>query len=222
MSENERFLRGRVLPANVPLFPLPGVLLLPGGQLPLNIFEPRYLSMIDDALGFARLIGMVQPRGIGDGGKPPLYDIGCAGKITSFAETDDGRYLITLLGKKRFRILEELDVSTPYRRARVDWSVFPADALNDDPTTERIDRARLEAAMRRYLESEGLRTDWDAVLEAPTDALVSSLAMGCPFAPSEQQALLEAENARDRAACLIALMEMSSAGEAGGGDKTLQ
>lgn len=222
MSEHERLLRGRILPASLPLFPLSGVLLLPGGQLPLNIFEPRYLSMIDDALGGARLIGMVQPRAEAGGARPALYDVGCAGRIAGFAETEDGRYLVTLLGKKRFRIVEEMAVSTPYRRARVDWEVFPADAAADDPTTEHVDRARLEDAMRRYLESEGLKTDWDVVQEAPTEALVASLAMGCPFAPNEKQALLEAETAGDRADCLIALMEMSSASDSGGGDKTLQ
>lgn len=220
MSDKERLLRGRALPTSVPLFPLAGALLLPGGQLPLNIFEPRYLRMVDDALGGARVIGMVQPRDGAEAPRAPLYEIGCVGRISSFSESDDGRYLITLLGKKRFRIVEELRVDTPYRQAKIDCAVYPADA-GGDPTAEFVDRDRLESAMRRYLDSEGLKTDWEVVAEAPTEALVASLAMGCPFAPNEKQALLEAQNARERADCLIALMEMSSAGETDG-DPTVQ
>ncbi len=207
------------LPDTLPLFPLSGALLLPGGQMPLNIFEPRYLAMVDDALSGARLIGMIQPRnGVADG-DPPLYGVGCAGRLTGFNETEDGRYLITLTGIRRFKLSEELSADTPYRVAVPDFSPFGDDDEVDD-TAASVDRARLEAAMRQYLDAEGLKTDWDAVQEAPTEALISSLAMGCPFAPNEKQALLEADCAASRADCLIALMEMSSAGE--GGDKTLQ
>lgn len=217
MTNPQMHIRRRALPERLPLFPLVGSLLLPGGQLPLNIFEPRYLQMVDDALGGARMIGMIQPR---DGEEDaPLYGVGCAGRIISFNETEDGRYLITLTGIRRFRLLEEVQTATPYRQANVDFSFFEADE-QADPSAEMIDRGRLEGAMQHYLDAEGLKTDWDAVREAPTEALVSSLAMGCPFAPNEKQALLEAKNAADRASCLIALMEMSSVSE--GGDAPLQ
>jgi Lon protease-like protein len=221
MIETGRSVSGSNRPAALPLFPLAGALLLPGGQLPLNIFEPRYLRMVDDALGGERLIGMVQPRDGAASGRAPLYRVGCAGKITTFAETDDGRYLITLTGKRRFRVEKELKSDAPYREAEVDWSDFAADEAGD-PSSEFIDRERLETAMRQYLEAEGLRTDWKVVEEAPIDALVNSLAMGCPFAPNEKQALLEARSALARAQCLIALMEMSSVAPASGGDVGVQ
>lgn len=214
MSEAERQPRGRTLPKQIPLFPLAGALLLPGGQLPLNIFEPRYLRMIDDALAGARLIGMIQPRDGMMAGRPPLYAVGCAGRIRSFSETDDGRYMITLGGRRRFRLVEELNADTPYRQAAVDWNAFAVDE-SLDPSADFIDRDRLVRAMRHYLDTEGLKTDWEVVDDAPSEALVASLAMGCPFAPNEKQALLEAETTHARAECLIALMEMSSAGDDG-------
>lgn len=201
---------GREQPAIIPLFPLPGCILLPKGQLPLNIFEPRYLRMIDDALAGARTIGMIQPREA-LAGPPPLFDVGCAGRITSFSETGDGRYLVTLTGQLRFRVAAEIDGGTPYRKAEVDYAAFVADA-DADLTEGAIDRERLFDAMRVYLDSENLSTDWEAAAEAPTEALVNSLAMGCPFAPNEKQALLESPTLAERADCLIALMRM------GGGD----
>lgn len=216
MSEAERLARGRLLPKQIPLFPLAGALLLPGGQLPLNIFEPRYLRMVDDALAGARLIGMIQPRDGVMSGRPPLYAVGCAGRIRAFSETEDGRYLITLAGRRRFRLVEELNVDTPYRQAVVDWNAFSSDE-GHDPSAEFIDRERLVRAMRRYLDAEGLKTDWKVVDDAPSEALVASLAMGCPFAPNEKQALLEAETTLARAECLVALMEMSNAGDDGPG-----
>lgn len=197
----------RRVPDRLPLFPLPGALLLPGGQLPLNIFEPRYLRMVDDALGASRMIGMIQPREGGMDDVPPLYAVGCAGRITSFSETDDGRYLINLTGVSRFRLTDELNTDTPYRIGEVDISSYRGD--DDDESADAIDRARLEAAMRNYLDAEGLKTDWEAVAEAPVPALIASLAMGCPFAPNEKQALLEARDQADRAETLIALMEMA-------------
>ncbi len=217
MTKPEMQIRRRALPERLPLFPLAGALLLPGGQLPLNIFEPRYLQMVDDALAGARMIGMIQPRDGED--EAPLYAVGCAGRIIAFNETEDGRYLVTLSGIRRFRLREEVEVTTPYRQASVDFASFEADE-HADPSAEMIDRERLEASMQHYLDAEGLKTDWDAVREAPTEALVSSLAMGCPFAPNEKQALLEAKNSSDRARCLIALMEMSTVSE--GGDAPLQ
>lgn len=197
---------GREQPTIIPLFPLAGSILLPKGQLPLNIFEPRYLRMIDDALASARTIGMIQPRE-DDEGSSPLYRVGCAGRITAFSETGDGRYLITLTGLLRFSVKAELDAMSPYRQAEVDYSAFVADA-DPDRTTAAVDRRRLFEAMRLYLDAENLSTDWDAASEAPTDALVNSLAMGCPFAPNEKQALLEAPSVAERADCLIALMRM--------------
>lgn len=209
---------GREQPGIIPLFPLSGCILLPKGQLPLNIFEPRYLRMIDDALAGSRTIGMIQPRETASG-PPPLFDVGCAGRITSFAETGDGRYLVTLTGLLRFRLGPELAADAPYRRAEVDYSPFTADA-DADLTEKDIDRERLFDAMRLYLDTENLSTDWEAAAEAPTEALVNSLAMGCPFAPNEKQALLEAPTLCDRADCLIALMRMG--GGEGGDGQTVQ
>jgi hypothetical protein len=180
--------------------------------LPLNIFEPRYLRMIDDALAGSRVIGMIQPRENDEAAAPPLYDVGCAGRITSFQETADGRYLIALQGLSRFRIASELGAATPYRQVSADYTYFAGD-MSEDRSGEAVDRERLFDAMRGYFASEGLSTDWKEAGAAPTEALVNSLAMGCPFAPNEKQALLEAGNLADRADCLIALMRMSG-GEA--------
>lgn len=202
----------RELPAVIPVFPLTGAILLPKGQLPLNIFEPRYLRMIDDALAGARIIGMIQPREAEADSKPPLYDVGCAGRITTFQETGDGRYLISLYGLSRFRVATELGAATPYRQVNADYTAFLGD-MSEDRSVGAVSRERLFDAMRGYFASEGLSTDWQEAAAAPTEALVNSLAMGCPFAPNEKQALLEAGNLADRADCLIALMRMSG-GEA--------
>lgn len=212
---------GRAQPARLPLFPLAGAILLPGGQLPLNIFEPRYLRMVDDALGGARIIGMIQPRddSAASGLAPALYGVGCAGRITSFLETGDGRYLVTLTGVLRFHVGEELAAATPYRQALVDYEGFIRDA-DPDPTAGAVDRERLFHAMRLYLDAEKLSADWKAATDAPTDALVNSLAIGCPFAPNEKQALLEAPTLVDRADCLVALMRMS--GGDGGDSQPVQ
>lgn len=213
MSRPEHQRTTRKLPDIIPLFPLEGALLLPGGQLPLNIFEPRYLRMVDDALGSARMIGMIQPRGGDAPGAPaPLYDVGCAGRMTSFTETGDGRYLITLTGIRRFELTNELASDTPYRQGAADWSTFDIDA-HKDASGDAVDREMFLEIMRDYLEAEGLKADWDAALAAPIDTLVSSLAMGCPFAPNEKQALLEAKTIAERADCLMTLMEMSGAAD---------
>ncbi len=208
------------LPETIPVFPLAGALLMPGAQLPLNIFEPRYLRMVDDALAGARAIGMIQPRA-GDGrDAPKLFDVGCAGRITAFSETGDGRYLITLTGVRRFRLIEEVHADTPYRQATVDWGAYEIDA-HADASGDEVDRDLFLEIMRDYLDAEGLKADWDAAEGAPVEALVVSLAMGCPFSPSEKQALLEAPTVAEQADCLMALMEMSG-GEEPGGDATLQ
>ncbi|MEM8935866.1 MAG: LON peptidase substrate-binding domain-containing protein [Pseudomonadota bacterium] len=199
------------LPDAIPIFPLSGALLLPGGELPLNIFEPRYIRMVDDALAGARMIGMIQPENIEDtSDRPGLFQIGCAGRLTSFSEAPDRRYLITLTGVRRFRLMTEIDPDKPYRTAQVDWTEF-TDDLDKDESIENIDRTALLEAMRKYLEDEGLKTDWEAASAAPMESLVLSLAMGCPFAPNEKQALLEARTAEARAECLLALMQMSGA-----------
>ncbi len=208
------------LPQEIPLFPLEGAVLLPGGQLPLNIFEPRYLRMIDDIFSGTRMIGMIQPMDGAGGNHPNLYSVGCAGRVTSFLETADGRYMITLNGRRRFRIAQELSTDTPYRIAQTDWDAFDIDA-HGDKSGDNVDRESFLNVMQNYLDAEGLQTDWDEASSASIDALVVSLAMGCPFAPNEKQALLEAQTVEERAACLVALMEMSR-GDENGGEHLLQ
>ena len=208
------------LPQEIPLFPLAGAVLLPGGQLPLNVFEPRYLRMVDDVLGGARMIGMIQPTDEAGGDQPALFSVGCAGRISSFVETGDGRYMITLNGKRRFRIAQEVSTDMPYRIAQADWSAFDID-IHGDKSGESVDREAFLDVMHDYLDTEGLQTDWEEASAASIDALVVSLAMGCPFAPNEKQALLEAYTVEDRAACLMALMEMSG-GDENGGEQMLQ
>lgn len=202
------------LPLVIPVFPLDGALLLPGGQLPLNIFEPRYLNMLDDAMSGERIIGMIQtrPHQAPDSERPALAPVGCAGRVTSFAETSDGRYLITLTGVCRFRTGEELPVRTPYRQVRADFTPFEPD-LREDPAGVRTaaDIDRLLLALRRYLDHRGLAIDWGDAESAPSDALINSLAMALPFDPLEKQALLEAETIFERKATLTALLEIDAA-----------
>jgi len=206
--------------ARVSIFPLSGALLLPGGQMPLNIFEPRYLAMVDAALAGDRLIGMIQPRDNPGGACPPLYEAGCAGRITSFAETDDGRYLINLSGTRRFKVTAEIESDAPYRLARADWSAFSIDG-KEDISVEEIDRDRLLDALRDYLDTENLEIEWEKAASASVQALIVSLAMGCPFQPNEKQALLEAKTLAEQAECLTALMALARGGGDDGG-ATLQ
>jgi Lon protease-like protein len=196
------------LPPVLPIFPLTGVLLLPRGLLPLNIFEPRYLAMTRDAMTGERLIGMVQPADADAPEPPPVFSTGCAGKITSFTETPDHRFLITLTGVIRFAIRDELPLLRGYRRVVPDWAPFRDDL--DPPNENVLDRPRLEGALRLYFRQHGLDADWEAVRQTPDDRLVTSLAMICPFAPSEKQALLEARTLADRAAALLALIEIAA------------
>jgi len=202
------------LPLVIPVFPLDGALLLPGGQLPLNIFEPRYLNMLDDAMSGERIIGMIQtrPHQSADTQTPALAPVGCAGRVTSFAETSDGRYLITLTGVCRFRAGEELPVRTPYRQVRADFAPYEPD-LREDAAGARTaaDIDRLLTALRRYLDHRGLAIDWGDAESAPSDALINSLAMALPFDPLEKQALLEAETIFERKATLTALLEIDAA-----------
>jgi len=196
------------LPAILPIFPLTGVLLLPRGRLPLNIFEPRYLAMTRDALAADRLIGMVQPNDptVSDA-NPPVYPIGCAGRITSFTETDDGRFLITLTGTSRFRIRDELPLLEGYRRIVPEWTDFARDLEGEDETG--FDRERLIRGLRTFFQLHQISADWDAITSVPVDRLVTSIAMMCPFEPSEKQALLEASDLDDRARLLTAIVEMA-------------
>lgn len=191
------------LPAVIPVFPLAGALVLPHGELPLNIFEPRYLAMVRDAMAGDRLIGMVQPKDERD--PPELYGVGGVGRISQFAETADGRILITLAGLTRFRIVEELIVDTPYRQVRADYAPFVADWRDGDPLAAAV-RADLENSLRAYLDSQGLSADWDAVAGADDESLVNTLTAVCPFDIAEKQALLEAPTLRDRAGVLATLM----------------
>ncbi len=192
----------------LPVFPLSGVLLLPRGQLPLNIFEPRYLAMVDDALGSDRLIGMVQPVDPASReAAPAIYDTGCAGRIASFEETDDGRYLITLAGVSRFRIAEELPRQRGYRRVRPDWHPFASDlAAGEDGV---LDRARLGAALTSYFRRHGISASWEAIEDAPDERLITCLSMICPFSPSEKQALLEAPSLTERGQLMMTMLEMA-------------
>jgi len=196
------------LPDILPVFPLTGVLLLPRGRLPLNIFEPRYVAMTRDAMESERLIGMVQPS------DPPIremnpavYPTGCAGRITSFSETDDGRFLITLTGVSRFRIKEELPLLSGYRRVVAEWGEFSGDRNPDDAD---FDRARLVHGLRHFFTQRQVSADWSAIEQVPAEHLVTSIAMMCPFAPNEKQALLEAHDLGERARLLTALIEMTA------------
>ncbi|HJS86123.1 MAG TPA: LON peptidase substrate-binding domain-containing protein [Acetobacteraceae bacterium] len=200
------------LPAEFPVFPLEGALLLPRGRLPLNIFEPRYLAMTEDALGAGRMLGMVQP----DATAPPtshgpgLFRIGCLGRLASFSETDDGRFLITLAGVIRFQIMRELEPRRGYRRVAGDYGRF-LDDLSLDPRPIGVEREALIAALRGYFTRRNLEANWDAIRRIPDDMLVVTLAMICPFEPVEKQALLEAPTQAERGAALLVLLQMGMA-----------
>ena len=197
------------LPGELPVFPLTGVLLLPQGKLPLNIFEPRYLNMINAALGGDRMIGMVQPKGPNEGDQPDIYRTGCAGRITSFNESEDGRYLITLTGFIRFNIAEELPLRDGYRVAAPEWTAFRSDLTEE--TGAGINRERMLRALKGYFAVNKVDANWDAIKDTTTDRLVNALAMMCPFQPSEKQALLEAPTLADRDYVMVALLELSLA-----------
>jgi Lon protease-like protein len=208
----------------IPVFPLPGALLLPRGQMPLNIFEPRYLAMVDDAFRAGhRLIGMIQPDSAhpGSAEKPNLFKVGCVGRITQLAETGDGRYLMQLTGIARFRIDEELAVSTPYRQCRVVYAPF-ADDLVARKGEDAVDRERLLAALSEFLTANNLKADWEGIENAPNEALVNALAMMSPYGTAEKQALLEAPDLKTRAEILVAMTEIELAKKTSGGDTPLQ
>ena len=195
------------LPEAFAVFPLPGTILLPRWQLPLNIFEPRYLNMIDDAMAGTKLIGMIQPFG-GDRAHPVLANIGCIGRITEYSETNDGRYLLTLVGLARFRIIEELEVHTPYRQVRGSFQDYALDL--EDPDIEGLPpRLRLEAALQIYADANGFGADWAAIHKAPIENLINGLAAGLPLQAIEKQALIEAKDLKMRCETLIKILSMA-------------
>ncbi len=221
MNQDTRYPDAGGLPGAIPVFPLPGALLLPDGQLPLNIFEPRYLNMVIDALGQGRLIGMIQPVPKED--QDPItdhvdiYRVGCVGRITEFSETGDGRLLITLTGVSRFRVVEELAESNGYRRVQADYGPFAGDMADREEGADVMDRRELIGVVKRYFHVRGMETDWSALEEAEEHVLITSLAMACPFEVREKQALLEADTLVQRAEMLTGLMEMETLGAADGG-----
>lgn len=200
------------LPPEIAVFPLTGALLLPGGRLPLNIFEPRYLAMIEDSLAAGRMLGMIQ----GDASRPrdaqggsALFGTGCLGRLSSFAETEDGRLLVTLTGVARFQVEEELPSRRGYRRVRADYAPFLADL---EPETLPVPKGEILAALGPYFAAHGMEANGEAIAALSAPALVTTLAMVCPFTPAEKQALLEAATLPERAAALLALLRMGALG----------
>lgn len=223
MSREEAAFDLDSLPNVLPILPLAGVLLLPHAQLPLNIFEDRYLSMTRDALAGHRLIGMVQPvhPEDEDTALPKVYDNGCAGRITSFKETDDGRILITLTGLCRFTITEEqATTDSGYRVVRANYRRYASDL--DEPAATRVDRKRLMRALNAFFSQQGYEADWSTVEHASNESLITTLAMTCPFAPNEKQALLEARDTEVRAEIVISLMEMTVLDRTHAGEGSIQ
>jgi len=214
MPMNTIYKGPEALPDSIAVFPLPGALLLPRGQMPLNIFEPRYLAMTEDALrSTQRMIGMIQPdlaHPGSDQNKPNLFRIGCLGRITQFAESGDGRYLIQLTGIARFRIEEELSVSTPYRQCRVSYHPF-VDDFTARKGENQVDRKALLRALTDFLKANNLKADWEGIENAPNEALVNALAMMSPYGVAEKQAMLEAPDLKTRAEILIAVTEIELA-----------
>lgn len=201
------------LPETLPIFPLAGVLLLPGGRLPLNIFEPRYLAMVEEALAHKRLFGMVQPTGTTNAdGSVQTFKVGCAGRIHSFNETDDGRLLISLVGVCRFRIREETEIRNGFRSVKAEWDDYLGD-LTETCKPACVDRDKLMQHMKCYFKLQGVAGDWDLIEKTNDNKLITSLAMICPFQPSEKQALLEAKTIEERCRLLTTLMDMALLGE---------
>jgi uncharacterized protein len=221
----ERYKRPADLPPRLAVFPLRGAILLPRATLPLNIFEPRYLAMIDDAMSSTRVIGIVQPAGRaenGDAESPEgnsigLRRVGCVGRITSYQELDDGRLIITLTGIARFQVLDEAVTAKPYRTVTTTYDPFAQD-FTEGLGEEDVDRTKLLRVLKIYLETNRLRADWNAVQRASSEFLINVLAVMCPYGPEEKQALLEAADLKTRADVLVALaeMELASGGETGG------
>ena len=212
MSMNKAYAAPDELPATIPVFPLAGALLLPRGDMPLNIFEPRYLAMIDDALRGHRLIGIVQPLPeASDSAKaPPLFTVGCVGRITQFAESGDDRVFVVLTGVARFRIVKEVLAMTQYRQCAVDYDAFVSD-FTPRAGEDAVDRKAVLAALRQFAKSTNQEVDWKSINEAPNEALVNARSIMSPFGPKEKQALLEAGDLKTRADVLVAITEMELA-----------
>jgi len=206
-------IKAKDLPETISIFPLPGALLLPRARLPLHIFEPRYLAMVEDCMKTReRVIGMIQPRTVPDGEEARLHAIGCAGRLTAFSETEDGRYMITLTGVSRFRVLSEVEGFAPYRRTRVSWEGFGRD-LGQAETDPGLDRPAFMDLLSRYFTAVELSTDWSSLKEADDELLINALSMLCPFPPEERQALLEAPSLDTRRETLVTLMEFALRGD---------
>ena len=224
MSRNEHYSTIEDLPRRLAVFPLPGALVLPRADLPLNIFEPRYLAMVDDALRDGhRLIGMIQPdiSHSKDEARPELFRVGCVGRITQLAESGDGRYILELTGVARFKVVEEISGLTTYRQCKVDF--FPyADDFVARRGEEAVDRTALLDVLTDFLEANNLKVDWEGIESAPNEALVNALAMMSPYGPAEKQAMLEAPDLKTRAEILIAVTEMDLAKKRTSGDTGLQ
>lgn len=209
------------LPPVIPVFPLPGALLLPRGQLPLNIFEPRYVAMIDAAMKTDRVVGMIQPSFDAETADTELCPVGCIGRLTALQESGDGRYLITLTGIARFEVLEEMEAVTPYRQCRISVQRFQDD-LGSGVGEDAVDRQAVLRTFRAYLEANDMEADWEGIERAGNEALVNALSMMSPYGPAEKQALLEADDLKTRAETLIAITEMDLARKAGDGEPLLQ
>ena len=227
MAPIDRYRRPTDLPQQVPVFPLRGVILLPRATLPLNLFEPRYLAMIENVIAGNRLLGVVQPeRTAGDDESPPgkatlLRRVGCVGRVTAFQELDDGRIVITLTGKCRFKVVREIDTPEPYRTCAVDFHSYAGD-FKQGAGEDEVNREQLLRVLKRYLESHQFRADWKAIGNAPSEHLVNSLSIISPYSAEEKQALLEAADLKTRAEVLVALAEMEMAAGEGGTGSTMQ
>jgi uncharacterized protein len=228
VSSTDRYRRPADLPPRIPLFPLRGAILLPRATLPLNVFEPRYLEMIDDVMSGDRLIGIVQPASEADGDEEEspldesvgLRNVGCVGRVTSYQEVDHARVLITLTGIMRYEVLDEAVTDRPYRIASVSYDRFAAD-LNEGLGEDQVDRTNLLRVLRTYLDANKLEADWGAIQRASSEFLINALCVMCPYGPEEKQALLEADDLKGRADVLVALAEMEMA-SSGGSGTTLQ
>jgi Lon protease-like protein len=221
----ERYRRPADLPPRIPVFPLRGAILLPRSTLPLNVFEPRYLAMLDDVMAGARILGIIQPQG-GEGRESPegrsqgLRRVGCAGRVTSYQELDDGRLTIGITGIARFEIVGEAETATPYRIMSVSYDRFASD-LTHGLGEEQVDRTKLLSALKSYLERSQLKADWSVIERASSEFLINALCVMSPYGPEEKQALLEATDLKARAEVLVALAEMELAAQGGSGG-TLQ
>ena len=221
MNISSRYREPSDLPKQIPLFPLAGALLLPRTDLPLNIFEPRYLLMIEEAMKADRVIGIIQPSENTESQKPSLESVGCAGRITSYSETDDGRLLVTITGICRFAVLNEIDGNTPYRQAEVDYRPFAVDFVSETGARS-VNREQLIKAFRQYLEANDMSADWNEVEAVSTEVLVNTLSLLAPYPARDKQALLEAPDLKSRADVLVALTELALAKTSPGTSRRMQ